>query len=203
MGGTKSAEVIRAFVALDLDSKSLRRVVRVADRLRMASGAPSATWSPHDSLHLTLKFMAALPVAAVAPLGKALATLVDSRTTGPQLGTCRLDAFPSVAHASVVVIVLADPLGELAKLAAKIEKLAARHGAAAEGRPFVPHVTVARLKRPYDSQRWLRQELAEAAGELVPAHLTLYRSDLGTGKEGHSTYVPLARFDYAKRTQTS
>ncbi len=200
-GGTKT-EAIRAFVALDLDARSLRRVVRVADRLRMASGAPSASWTPHENIHVTLKFMAGLPKAAVAPLGETLATLVDPQKT-LQPGTCRLDAFPSIGHANVIVMVLADPLGELRKLAAKIEKQALRHGIAAESRAFVPHVTLARLKRPYDSQRWLRQELAEAAGELSPAHLTLYRSDVGAGKDGHSVYVPLARFDYAKRTQTS
>ena len=39
---TKKTATLRAFVALDLDPMSLRRVVRVADRLRMGSGAPSA-----------------------------------------------------------------------------------------------------------------------------------------------------------------
>jgi 2'-5' RNA ligase len=57
-------------------------------------------------------------------------------------------------------------------------------------------VTLARLKRPYDARRWLRSELADAAGEFTVSHLTLYRSDLGGGKEGGSLYVPLARFEY-------
>jgi 2'-5' RNA ligase len=202
-GGAESTETIRAFVAVDLDAKSLRRVVRVADRLRMASGAPSATWTPHENLHVTLKFMGGLPSTAVAPLGKALAPLVDPQQA-LQPGSCRLDAFPSIGHANIVVMVLADPLGQLAKLAAKVEKLAARHGIAPEARAFVPHVTLARLKRPYDAHRWLRQELAEAAGELSAMHLTLYRSDLAAGKDGHSAYVPLARFElYTSKTQTS
>jgi RNA 2',3'-cyclic 3'-phosphodiesterase len=195
MGGVKSAETIRAFVALDLDAKSVRRVLRVADRLRMASGAPSATWTPQDHVHLTLKFMARLPVDAVAPLGKALATLVDAGKP-PQPGTCRLEAFPSVEQADVVVIELADPKGDLSRLAAKIDKLASRHGVARESRAFRPHVTLARLKRPYDSRRWLKPELAEAVGEFTAARLTLYRSDLGGTKTGGALYVPLAAFDY-------
>jgi RNA 2',3'-cyclic 3'-phosphodiesterase len=195
MGAAKSAERIRAFVALDLDAKSVRRVVRVADRLRMASGAPSATWTPQESVHLTLKFMADLPVAAVAALGEALAALVDAKKT-PKPGTCRLQAFPSVEQASVVVIQLADPLGDLAKLAAKIDKLASRHGVARESRAFVPHVTLARLKRPYDSRRWLIPELAEAAGEFTASRLTLYRSDLGANKDGGAAHVRLASFPY-------
>ena len=195
MAGAKVADAIRAFVGLDLDTKSVRRVVRLADRLRMASGAPSATWAPQDNVHLTLKFMASFPAAAVAPLGKALGALVLPGKA-PQPGTCRLHAFPSVEQANVIVIALADPRGDVARLAAKIEKLASRHGVARETRPYVPHVTLARLKRPYDSRRWLRSEFADAAGEFTVSHLTLYRSELGAGKEGGSLYVPLARFGY-------
>jgi RNA 2',3'-cyclic 3'-phosphodiesterase len=195
MGGGKVADAIRAFVALDLDAKSVRRVVRLADRLRMASGAPSATWTPQGDVHLTLKFMPALPSAAVVPLGKALEALARAGSP-PQPGTCRLQAFPSVERASVIVIELADPLGEVSKLAAMIEKLSGRRGVARDSRAFVPHVTLARLKRPYDARRWLRPELADAAGEFTVSHLTLYRSDLGAGKQGGSLYVPLARFDY-------
>ena len=109
----------------------------------------------------------------------------------------RLQAFPSVEQASVIVIELTDPLGELAKLAAKIEKLVARHGVARESRAFVPHVTVARIKRPYDAGRWLIPGLAETAGELAASHLTLYRSDLGAARDGGPLYVPLATFAYA------
>jgi|HubBroStandDraft_6_1064221.scaffolds.fasta_scaffold632931_2 2'-5' RNA ligase len=195
MGGVKGAETIRAFVALDLDVKSVRRVVRVADRLRMASGAPSATWTPQGNVHLTLKFMADLPAVAVAPFAKALALLVDAKKA-PEPGTCRLQAFPSVEQANVIVIELADPRGDLSKLATKIDKLGSRHGVARESRAFVPHVTLARLKRPYDTTRWLKPELAEAAGEFTASHLTLYRSELGGDKEGRAVYVPLARFAY-------
>jgi 2'-5' RNA ligase len=196
MGAVTAAQTIRAFVALDLDTKSVRRVVRIADRLRMASGAPSATWTPHDRVHLTLKFMPDLPADAVPPLSEALAALVDAKKA-PQPGVCRLEAFPSLEQASVVVIELADPLGDLAKLAAKVETLASRHGVPPEARNFRPHVTLARLKRPYDTRRWLNPELAEAAGEFAAAQLTLYRSDVAAGKDGGSAYVPLARFVYA------
>ena len=69
-------------------------------------------------------------------------------------------------------------------------------GTAGDGRPFRPHVTLARLKRPYDSRRWLRQELVDGAGECRASRITLYRSDPGV--EG-STYVPLTRFDFAAK----
>jgi 2'-5' RNA ligase len=187
------AETIRAFVALDLDSMGLRRVARVADRLRMGSGAPSASWTASTKMHVTLKFMGALQADAVVPFGQALRELVEESTplAGPY--PLRLAAFPSPAHAHVIVVELDDASGALGKLAEKIDKLAAKHGVPREDRPFRPHVTLARLKLTYDARRWLRPELAEGA-ECRAARVTLYRSELGS--EG-STYTPLASFDVA------
>jgi 2'-5' RNA ligase len=191
-----AAERIRAFVALDLDPMSLRRVVRVSDRLRMGSGAPSASWSRPASMHVTLKFLGDdFPLEAVAPLGKALAPLADGKPP-PAPAAFRLDALPSVEDARVVAVELDDASGELAALAAKIDKLAARHGVALEKRGYRPHVTLARLKRPYDARRWVRPELTEGAGVCTAASLTLYRSE--PGPDG-SVYVPLARYEYAPR----
>ena len=187
----KRVETIRAFVALDLESMSLRRVTRVSDRLRMGSGAPSATWTPAAQLHVTLKFMPALPGEAVAPLGKALGKLAEG-LQAPAPSPMRLDAFPSIDAATVVVVELQDADGAMGRLATKIDKLANKHGVPLEKRAFRPHVTLARLKRPYDATRWLRQELTEGAGECRASSLTLYRSDLSP--EG-ATYVPLARFE--------
>jgi 2'-5' RNA ligase len=186
-------ERIRAFVALDLDSTSVRRVVRVADRLRMESGAPSASWTPAARLHVTLKFMGALPVDAVVPIGQALVALAAT-TAPPSAGAARLEAFPSPEHASVVVLELEDPGGGIAQLAARFEALAREHGVERETRAFRPHVTLARLKRPYDARRWLRAALVEAAGECRAARLTLYRSE--TRPDG-ALYVPLATGDLA------
>lgn len=196
------AETIRAFVALDLDAMSLRRVVRIADRLRMGSGAPSANWTPAANMHATLKFMGELALDAVAPFGQALGEIVAANPApGPY--ALRLAAFPRASHARIVVVEL-DEVGEareareagaLGKLAEKIEKLAAKHGVPREDRAFRPHVTLARLKLEYDARRWLRPDLAEGA-ECRAARVTLYRSELGKAPGETSTYVPLVSFDF-------
>ncbi|HEX3343951.1 MAG TPA: RNA 2',3'-cyclic phosphodiesterase [Polyangiaceae bacterium] len=192
MAAKKSATV-RAFVALDLDPMSLRRVVRVADRLRMGSGAPSATWVPGPKMHVTLRFMGALPESAIAPLAKGLGALCDGKAA-PKPCALRLAAFPTVEDAEIVVVELDDTSGGVIKLAEKIDKLATKLGIAGDARPFRPHVTLARLKRAYDSRRWLRQELVDGAGECRAERVTLYRSV--PAPEG-ATYTPLARFAFA------
>jgi len=189
----KSGPTLRAFVALDLDATSVRRVARVSDRMRMASGAPSASWTPATKFHVTLKFMGELPEDAVAPLAKALAPLVEGKPAPPP-STFALEAFPRAAGARILVAELADPGGAMAKLAERIDKLASKHGVPKEDRRFRPHVTLARLKLVYDARRWIRPELAEVAGEVRATHLTLYSSTAGA--EG-SVYAPLARFAFA------
>ncbi len=185
-------ETIRAFVALELDSTSTRRVARVADRLRMGSGAPSATWIPVSKMHVTLKFMGELAVEAAAPLGEALRPVAEL-SAAPTPCPFRLDAFPSVEEARIVVVELDDQSGQLSRLAERVTKLASRHGVPKDDERFRPHVTLARLKRTYDARRWFRPDLAEGAGNCKASHLTLYRSEPGPNG---STYTQLARFAF-------
>ena len=191
----KKTATVRAFVALDLDPMSLRRVVRVADRLRMGSGAPSATWVPGPKMHVTLRFMAALPEATIAALSKSLGTLCEGKAA-PKPCALRLAAFPTIEDAEIIVVELDDTTGGVIKLAEKVDKLATKLGVAGDTRPFRPHVTLARLKRAYDSRRWLRQELVDGAGVCRAQSVTLYRSE--PALEG-ATYVPLARFSFAAK----
>ncbi|MGA7122944.1 MAG: RNA 2',3'-cyclic phosphodiesterase [Polyangiaceae bacterium] len=187
------ADTIRAFIALDLESTSLRRVARVSDRLRMASGAPSATWVRVANMHVTLKFMGELPSDAATPLAKALGSLVEGRAA-PAACRFRLAAFPELETAHVVVAELEDTGGQLARLSAEVSSLALELGVQGEQRAFRPHITLARLKRPYDARRWLRGELAEEAGECRASALTLYESELGSAGAKHT---PLAKYLFA------
>jgi 2'-5' RNA ligase len=184
---------VRAFLALDLDAPSVRRVARTADRLRMASGAPSARWTPPERMHVTLKFLAKLPVAAVDPFAAAVRVVVEAREA-PPASSFRLGSLPWPARASVVVAALVDEAGGLKDLAARIEDVAGEIGLPREARRFRPHVTLARLKLPFDVRRWLPQGIGEGAGVCGGTSLTLFRSDLDASG---STYVPLARFGFA------
>jgi 2'-5' RNA ligase len=186
---------IRAFVALDLDEASVQSAARLADRLRQERGAPSASWTAPDTMHVTLKFAGDLPVESVEPIQVALAPLA----VAPRLPwTCRLGigAFPALEHARVLVLELADDeSATLARLAASVDERFAPYGVAREARAFHPHITLARLRRPHDARRWLREELSGFSGACTLTALTLYRSELG--REG-AVHTPLARFALAR-----
>jgi RNA 2',3'-cyclic 3'-phosphodiesterase len=186
-----AGDTLRAFVALDLDSMSTRRVARVADRLRMGSGAPSASWTAPAKMHVTVKFLGDVPREKVTPFAKTLEPLVAGAAPGP--APFRLDALPSVAAAHMVIAVLDDPGGEIGRLAALVDKAARALGVPPSKRSFLPHVTLARLKVPYDVRRWLRPELAPGTDNCGFSSLTLFESKL---TDQGSTHSPLARFEY-------
>jgi 2'-5' RNA ligase len=167
---------IRAFVAVDLDADGLRHAVRIADRLRRASEAPRATWVTAERMHVTLKFAGQLPLDAVGPLGSALAG-VASAWTAPHAVSLRLDAFPALRDARTVVLALDDTGGRLAELAHSVDSLLSAHGVPSEGRPFRPHITLARLKHSLDARPWLGRGPDVTVGSCNLAALTLYRSD--------------------------
>ncbi len=182
---------IRAFVALDLDEASVLNATRIGDRLCRLGGAPSAAWTAADKMHVTLKFAGELPAEAVEPIAAALEPLAVAPRV-PWSCPLEIAAFPAIERARVLVLELGDDEGRtLAQLAAAVDERFAAQGIAREERSFRPHITLARLRRPHDARRWLREELSSLSCECTLTAVTLYRSDL---KAEGAVHTPLARF---------
>jgi 2'-5' RNA ligase len=151
-------------------------------------------------MHVTLKFAGHLPLDAVDSLSGELG-LLAACPHRPRPCPSRLDAFPAVRSARIVILELADSIGELGELATRVDELLSNHGIPREERPFRAHVTLARLKRSFDARRWFPTDLVAGAGDCSVAALTLFRSQLGSAG---STYTPLASFAFqTARTHTS
>ena len=99
------------------------------------------------NLHLTLKFLGAVPeeriqaiVAALARSGSELRPF-DARFRG-------LGAFPSTSRPRVIWAGVLDGAPEMIELARRVDAALAALGFAREERPFSPHVTLGRMRRP-------------------------------------------------------
>lgn len=188
----REPEHIRAFVALDLDAASVRELARLSERLQTSRGAPRATWIPPPKIHLTLKFLGDAPTARVSDLANAAGPIVRA-TPCPRAAAIHVDGLPRTDHAQVIVAAVADPDGALGAIAQRVEEVSVPLGFAPANRPFRPHVTLARIKCPYDARRWLDAEVLTGIGDVRPACLVVYRSVLA--RDG-SQYTPLARFGF-------
>jgi 2'-5' RNA ligase len=192
MTGAASAETMRAFIALNLDVASVRKLADLSRALRDRALAPEARWIPSTKTHLTLRFLGVIDVGLAPALVDELRRLVQSLGTKafPQAALTRLSAFPSEQEARVIIALVDDASGQVAGLARAVDGPLSRLGFVAEAREFRPHVTLARTEVAVDASKWLGGEGVGLRQVQFP-ELVLYRSD---GTPAGAEYRALARF---------
>jgi 2'-5' RNA ligase len=190
----------RTFIALDLSDAA--RVALQRDLRRLARTLPDVRFVNPADLHLTLAFLGELDDEALAAT-IALSEVVARQTAPFHLALAGLGAFgpPNAPR-----VIWAGVGGETARLLALQRRLAdalVAQGFPREQRPYAPHLTLARLKRPLDeaaSQR-LRALLAGPAPQPTRwqvADLRVMRSETApTG--AHYTALNIAPFAGAER----
>jgi 2'-5' RNA ligase len=184
-------ETMRAFIALNLDVESVRAVTELSKRLRDGAPVTDARWVASTKLHLTLKFLGTTDVGLAPALVEELAALLKKLDRKGSLSAYLgpLGAFPSLAAARVLTLLVDDGSGDVGRMAAAVDERVAGLGFAREARAYQPHVTLARLNRPLDTRSWLARESFSRLGTLT--ELVLYRSDQArSGAE----YTTLARW---------
>ena len=119
---------------------------REAAPLRAA--APGLRWIPPEKWHLTVRFIGDQPLERVAAIRDALDAATARHADAP-LAIGGVGAFPNFRRARVVWIGVApDPRLEM--LHHDIESACVASGMEHEGRPFRPHVTLARVPHGVD-----------------------------------------------------
>ena len=135
-------ETLRLFVAGDLPGET-RRAVEAWQRNALEGREGLRL---NHALHITLAFLGNVPKARLPELTEALSQV----RVRPCAVTVAEPVFLPVRGAKrVVVLPLVERDGELARLqAATAAALSGTGLFAAEGRPWLPHLTVARFRRP-------------------------------------------------------
>jgi RNA 2',3'-cyclic 3'-phosphodiesterase len=165
----------RLFVALELAAQSRTELAQWAAGLAAPGLRPVAA----GSLHVTLCFLgdvsrgdvpAIVDALGSAPLGSAPLAAVGPREVS------RLRWLPP-GRPRVLALELADPGGALSALQAVVAGALESGGwYGPEGRPYLPHVTVARVRAPVERGRPEPPALA-----VQPEAVALMRSQLGRG----------------------
>ncbi len=164
--------MIRAFVALELDSTS-RSALAVQQFL-----LPMPRSEPLENLHLTLAFLGEVPQRLLEDAHDGFAAL---HMPAFALELAGLGLFggdrPRLAYAGVV------PSEPLLRLQRKVEGVARRAAMAVESRCYLPHVTLGRF-RPPELEAAMRLERAVVeqdgfrAGPMMVRAFTLFESRL-------------------------
>ena len=181
MTRTWADPMTRLFIACDLP-KEIEEAV-VAWQIEAFAGRPELRRTL--SLHVTLCFLGKVARAYVPAISEALAALDIAPLPVNVTGAVFL---PESGRKRVVALRLEDPSEALVRLQAEVsETLSAMHIYKPEKRPYLPHLTVARFRRP--------GEVFPLQNVNVPSFglpsVVLYTSVL---EKGGAVHTPLATF---------
>jgi 2'-5' RNA ligase len=189
------ASQLRLFVACELPPEMKSALSALQETLRR-QGAPSVRWVRPEGIHLTLKFLGAVPSQRVASISAALAPTVEGiRPLELSLGA--LGTFGGRRGARVVWVGVEGDVERVAELQRRVEAALERLGFPSEHRAFSPHLTLARVPDHVGSTE--RERLWDLTKALPPPaavrvtirELSLMRSILGPGG---AVYERLAAF---------
>jgi 2'-5' RNA ligase len=183
-----AGERARLFVALELPGEVRDALVAWRAPVLASSGRELRPVA-EDALHVTLCFLGQRPAIEVPAISAACAAADRDPVTDLVLAA---SLWLPRRRPHALTVAIADRSGRLAKLqTALAATLAAGGWFEDEERAFLPHVTVARVRRSADPRALARQELpAPPALAFAGAAVTLYRSHLG---QGGARYEALAR----------
>lgn len=149
------------------------------DLLRPA--ARDVAWVAVGNLHLTLKFLGAVPQTRIDSVAGALTDA--GREVSPfEARIHGLGAFPSAGRPRVVWAGVTDGASQMTELARRVDAALAALGFAPDDRPFSPHVTLGRVRRPGRDPALtdaLERATAREFGRVPVPSVSLMRSELG------------------------
>ncbi len=171
-------DTLRAFLAIELSDEVRASLAALIDRFRKVPSKVS--WVPSENLHLTLRFLGDIDRSALEYLADGLAEQLQQvesfRVTVQGVG-----AFPTARRPGVVWAAVARPPRPLMEAQALVEKAARAAGLDAEGRDFVPHITLGRVRNRRASPgviEALDREKDFEAGEFAVRSVSLFSSEL-------------------------
>ncbi len=153
----------RTFLALELPDAikaALRRRIE-----RLARALPDVRFVDVAGLHVTLAFLGELDNAQLAAATEA-AEEAASAHAPITLRLARLGTFGSARSPRVIWVGLAGEVAQLGALQSTLADALAARGFPREARPFAPHLTLARIKKPLSDD--LLAALARLQGEPAP-----------------------------------
>jgi RNA 2',3'-cyclic 3'-phosphodiesterase len=166
---------LRTFIAVQIAAPAaLRGVLR-----ELAEMGRAVKSSDPDHLHVTLKFLGETHSELVPEISSIL-TDAGCRCGRCTLTLVGLGAFPHAQRPNVIWAGLEGAQG-LQSLAAELESALEPRGFPKENRPFVPHLTLARIKaKPPQSLRELLARTEKTRfGTATIESVEFFRSDLG------------------------
>jgi RNA 2',3'-cyclic 3'-phosphodiesterase len=174
---------IRAFIAVPLSTGTKDALQRLLGRLSANPATRAARWVRPASMHLTLKFLGDVPADEIDDLAEGVGLACQGKAPFA-IEIAGLGAFPNAHRPRVIWAGIQGDKDQLLALQTAVEEAMEMLGHRPEGRPFSPHLTLARIKRGARGEEVARlgahvrsAQIGSLAQQLVD-EVHLIRSDL-------------------------
>ena len=167
---------MRLFAAIDIPHDVQARLETLLDRLRPLA---KLHWIPVEKLHITTKFIGEWPEDGLDELRHALAAVTSPSPIEVEIR--RVGWLPNPRSARILYAGV-ESSDSLVGLAATTDRAAAKAGVPAEERPYRPHVTLARTRKPVpldELKRALTEIELSDIGAYQASSFALYLSAAG------------------------
>jgi 2'-5' RNA ligase len=139
---------VRCFLAIELPEATVDALKSAGEVIRRLDPPwTGEKWVAPEVMHITLRFLGELDESRVARIVSAFTSAASSYPRFP-LGPAAVRAVPRPGRASMLWAVLEDPTRRCGGLAEIADNVAVGVGVEPEARPFVPHITLVRARRP-------------------------------------------------------
>ncbi len=183
----------RTFIAIELNDEARRYLHQQIARLMRA--LPRVRWVDPETLHLTLAFLGALDDAQLdQAISAALEVARVSKPCAVRIGS--LGVFGPAQNPHVIWMGLTGNLQPLLALQARLVRRLARDGFPPEERAYAPHLTLARIKTPLNSQELM------ALRRLLPASAPAGQRVQHQAGEEPSPEIPITHLSVMKSELT-
>lgn len=176
---------VRAFLAIPLPP-ALQDAIRALQK-ELGAQLPEVRWTRPENLHLTLHFFGEISQESLEKI-KVSVLCVKGCQAPFSVAVGGLGAFPGPRRPRVIWLGL-DPAEQLRQLHGNCAAVLRKAGIVTEPRPYMPHLTIGRLKQQQPDLSALCAASGKAVvGRLPVDRLVLYESRLQPGGAEH---IPL------------
>lgn len=185
-------EYIRSFIAIEIPEGVKKVLSKLQDNLKTEGG--NVKWVNPSGIHITIKFLGNVASGKIPQIVQALSSV--SQDIPPfTLEIAEKGIFPNVQRAQVIWVGIKGEVDKLQALHKAIEKALVPLGFPPEERPFIPHLTIGRVREktpPQERKRIGTVFMATSLEKTPPflvGNIALMKSQLTP--QG-AIYTPLA-----------
>ncbi len=171
------SEMIRSFIAFDLDSDFVRKKLMEIQTLLVGTGADLKVVDPQN-IHFTMRFLGDVRLEDVEKIYEAMkkALFVPFGVKIQGIG-----AFPDVRYPRVVWAGITHGANDLRSISSQLEPHLTALGFAPDPKGFSPHLTIVRVrggKNKAELAKFINEHKDFDFGSIIAACLRLKKSDL-------------------------